>query len=827
MDDLLKDVRFGLRSLVSQPAFTGVAVLSLALGIGLNTTIFSVVKAIALDSVHVDTPASLVEIYSSASEEFPHLTNSYPDYVDLRDGLESVVGLAAHAIVRAIVIRPSGDSELLAGETVTHNYFDLLGVNLATGRSFTPEEDQVQQTHAVVILSHNLWQSQFAGDSDVIGRSLTLSGRDYAVVGVAPPEFTGTIPGLRPEFWVPTAMIESVTFSGIQASTGSRGELSRREYRGARWLFVKGRMRDGVEVATVQAEADIIMSRLAREYVDTNEDTRASVLPGVRFHPLLDGIVNQASIVLLGAVGLVLLIACANVANLLLAKASARGQEIALRLAVGATRVRIVRQLMTEALLLAGVGCLLGIGLAYGLASLASRWKPPVPIPLSFSYQVDAQVALFAAFVSAVAAVAFGLIPALRTATPNLLPSLKGDGSGSSQTGRGNLRWNRVLVVGQLATSLVLLVAGALLTRAVVEARHVDLGFDPAPIASLSFNLEMNNYDLERAVVFRRALMERVGGLAGVDAVALSSRLPLSPDINMDGIWVPGQHGPDDDPAPIDAVRVGPDYFRVTGIPLVYGRGFREDERGDTASVAIINETMARQFWPDRSPVGELVYPGGFDEDPVTIVGIARDHKVRSLGEEPTPYIHFPFSQSRSFRTGVLVRSRLGADAILPRVRAEILAMEPAIVFTEESTAEEVVDVTLAPTRLAAGFMGSFGGLALVLAAVGLYGVIAYTVSRRIREMGLRMALGATGRDILVEVLGQGLKLAAVGIGVGSLAAMALARILGSLLYGVSVVDPMAYLGAASVLLLVAGLANLFPAWRASRVNPMVALRDE
>jgi predicted permease len=827
MQAILIDLRYALRTLLQKPGFTVVAVLSLALGIGLNTTIFSVVNAVLLKRIPVKDPERLVEVYSALAEEMPYLTSSYLDYLDLRNGADVFEGLAAHAFARGILFR-DGKSELITGEVVTANYFEVLGIEAQHGRTFLPEEDETEGSHPVVVVSHGFWQRRLGGDPAAIGKTLRISGIEYDLIGVAPENFSGTIPGLMPEFWAPTGMIQKLRFSGIQAEMTSPEGVTRREKRGTRWLFVNGRLAPGRTLEEARAQVSTVFARLAREYPATNEKVKSSVLPtsGVRFHPMIDSFLNQASTVLLAAVGMVLLIACANVANMLLARATNRRREIALRLAVGASRADLVRQLMCESFVLAAFGAVAGLALAAVAGQVLSALEPPLPVPVTFAIGVDLNVIAYAVGLAIATSLVFGLAPAFRAARPDLVPSLKGDSTASNAPARGS--WlSKALVVGQLAVSLVLLIAGALLTRALVAAQHADLGFDPSRIVSLSFDLGMNNLSVEEAEAFKPLLVERLEGLPGVEAVSLATRMPLAPDINMEGVLIPGQHRPDDDPTTIDATYVDANYFRVVGVPIVEGRGFEESDRAGSPPVVVVNEAMARRYWPNGSAVGQRLYTEGFDGPSFEIVGVARDHTVRSVGEEPRPYMHFVWAQTPSVLTTVMARVRGDAAAAIPLLEREILALNPEIVFTEKATAQEVVDLTLLPTRAGAGLLGAFAGLALALAAVGLYGVIAYSVSRRTREVGLRMALGARSSDVVRMVLAGGMRLAILGLVIGAVASAFLARVLESYLYGVSSIDWLAYLAAAGVLLLVASAANLIPALRASRVSPMSALRYE
>jgi predicted permease len=444
---------------------------------------------------------------------------------------------------------------------------------------------------------------------------------------------------------------------------------------------------------------------------------------------------------------------------------------------------------------------------------------------IAFDFGIDVTVLLFAVGVSAATALLFGLAPAWSASRPELVTGLKDALAGSGRGRQRRVTLRDALVVVQLALSLVLLVAGALLARGLLTARGTDIGFDPGPISSLSFNLQMNGYDLDRAMVFRERGIRQLRALPGVAAVSPASRLPLAPDINMEAVKVPGRHGPGDDATPIDAVYVGADYFTVIGVPVIAGRAFTEDDVAQARRVAIVNETMARRYWPGRSAVGQRFHPGDFDQPAVEIVGVARDHKVRSVGEAPRPYLHYPIERSRT--VSLLARTRMPAAAALPALRDALRALEPDIVFTEDTTASQVAETTMAPTRIGAMLIGAFGTLALLLAAVGLYGVIAYAVSLRTREVGIRMALGAERRQVLRLVLAQGGRLALVGAGVGAVAAAATGRVLESLLYGVSAYDPLAYAAAAGILLIVALAANLAPAIAAARIDPLMALRSE
>lgn len=826
MSELIQDLKHGVRLLSRRPGFTAVAVASLALGIGLNTTLFSVVNAVLLKKTPVEAPERLVEIYSSLNAEYPQMTTSYPDYLSIRDAADTLEGVAAHAFVRGI-LSTGGTPVLTTGEAVSASYFDVLGVRPALGRGFRAEENAGEGQDSVAVLSHGLWQRRFGGRPDILGQPVALSGVQYTVVGVAPAGFSGVLPGFEPQFWVPVTMVDRLSFAGVQSATDNDPGASRLERRGQRWLFVKGRLAAGKSVAEAQAQVETVFARLRQEYPLTNERTRASVLPAseIRFHPLVDRYVEAASAVLLAAVALVLAIACANVANMLLASGAARRRELAVRAAIGASRARLMRQLLSESLLLAALGGGLGVLIADGAGQLLTRLpKDTLPVPVHFDVQLDPSVLAFAALASLVTTALSGMVPAWSASRLELVPALKADATGLGPV-RRRLALRDALVVGQLALSLVLLVAGALLTRGLLVARGTDLGYDPAPLSSIGFNLQMNGYDLDRATALRQRVIEQLRALPGVTAVSIASRLPLAPDINMEAVWIQGHHQPGDEATPIDAVGVGADYFRAVDVPILEGRPLSDEDVAARRRVVVVNEAMAKRYWPGRSALGQHVYTEGFDHEPHQVVGVARDHKVRSVGEPPRPYLHFPAEASRM--VSLAVRTAVRPESALPALRAAILKLEPAIVFTEDVPAAELAAQTLAPTRIGAVLLGAFGGLALLLAAVGLFGVISYSVSQRTREVGVRMALGARPRDVLRLVLRQGGRLAVAGVATGALLAALVGRVLESLLYGVSPRDPLAFGLAAAVLLAVAAAANLAPALTAARVDPMRALRSE
>jgi predicted permease len=817
------DLRHGFRQLLLQPGFSAAAVGSLAIGIGLTTTLFCVVNAVLLRGAPVRQPHRLVEIYSGIPE-YPQLTSSYPDYLSIRERADVFQGVAAHSWVRAVLTggeRP----RLVTGESVSANYFDVLGISPALGRGFTAEEERVPLAAPVIVVSHGLWQRQFGGRPDAIGKTLQLSGQSYSIVGIAPPSLHGAVPGIPADFWVPVSMIDLFEFSGVSWTSDNDPAPTRLEQRGSRWLFVKGRLAEGRTVEQARSQVDAIFASLRSEFPVTHKNVQASVVSAasIRFHPAIDGYIRGGSVVLLTAVGLVLLIACVNVANMLLARSTAREREVAIRAALGAGRGRIIGQLLGEGVVLAAIGGTLGILIAnWGSQAFSVFETEAFPVPVDFDVSVDGTVLVFAIVVSLLTSVLFGLAPAVSASKVDLVSALKASSAVDGSGGKRRIPLRDVLVAGQMAFCVVLLVAGSLLTRALLTARATDIGYDPTPLSFLSFNLRMIGYDQPRATALKDRALETIAALPGVVAVSYATRLPLAPDITMDGIKIPGRHSASDQSTPVDRVAVGPNYFQTVGVPIVSGREFTAEEIREGLRVAVINETMARRYWPDGSAIGRRFHLGELADPPHEIVGVARDHAVRSVGEEPRPYLHLPTDEG-----GLLVRTTTPAVSALPMLRETLWKLEPNIVFKDDVSAAEVAAETMGPTRIGAGLLGTFGALALLLAAIGLYGVIAYSVSLRTREVGIRMAVGADRSRIVRMVLGQGTRLAAAGIVVGGLVALATTRVLASLLYGVSPFDPAAYAVACGLLLAVACLANLVPALSAARIDPLRALKAE
>lgn len=821
------DLRFALRWLRKSPGFTLVAVASLAVGIGFNTALFAIADALLFRPLPVAHPDRLADVYTSAplTAAGRYGTSSYPDYADLRAGNDVFDDLIGYTPMLGAM--NLGDrSRLTLGEIVTGNYFPVLGVHAAVGRTLSPG-DAAPGAPRVAMISYQYWSRELARRPDAAGLPLKLRGNPYTIVGVAPRGFTGMTPGLAPELWVTTAS-EDVDPVGMLDVVPSPTGATRLERRGERWLFLKGRLKPGVTVAAARANLEVVMARLAATYPATNKGRGITVRPSsdVRIHPAVDARIAPVALGLMVVVALVLLTACANVASMLLARASARQREIGIRLAIGATRGRLVRQLATEAAALAVIGAAAGVVLAWGLLRIVETIRLPIPIPLVFDLRVDGRVLLFTSTVTAAAALAAGLVPALRASRPDLTADLRGDAIVAQRAGR---RWTLRdgLVTAQMAVTALLLVVAALLTRSLIASEAANVGFQADRLAVVSVNTNMVRYTSARSRQFFDEALARVRRIPGVQSAALVTRVPFSVNGNTWDIWVPGRHRAGQSGDTTEVTSVSPDYFETIGVPILEGRGFTDADTPDTPRVAIVNETMARRYWPGASAVGKTVRARGADGPEYQIVGVVADYKVTSVGGPPTPFLHLARTQRPGPYACLIARTRGDAAALLREMRGGLLQLEPNLVFVENQTMEGEVETTLFPMRMGAWLVSGVGLVAMLLAAVGLYGVIAYSVARRTREIGIRLALGARPASVVGLVMRQGFGLAAVGLALGCLIAAAATRTIAGVLYGVGVADPVAWGGAAIVLLAVAALANLVPARRAARVHPSEALRTE
>ena len=807
LEVLWQDLRYAARMLRRSPAFTAVAVLTLALGIGANTAIFSVVNAVLLCPLPYREPGRLVELWGNVKRATVERRGaSYPDYQDWRGQSRSFETMAAFDGA-SFTLTGVDEPERLAGEYVSQPYFALLGVNPAVGRAFRPEEDRVPERDAVVILSDSLWKRRFGADPAIAGRAIALGGRGYTVIGVMPPWFRGVTD--TADVWVPFLM------------SGTAEDLAERGNRG---FVALARLKPGVSQARAQAELDGISKRLEKAWPATNEGRAVELSP---LATEIFGDLRQPLMVLLAAVAFVLLIACTNVANLLLARSEARQREIALRIALGAGRGRVLGQLITESCLLAFVGAAAGILLAgWGVRALMAA--SPVTFPSYIHPGLDPRVAWFTMLISAAAGLALGLAPAAQVRPGNLHEAFKQASSHAAQN-RGGRQFRNLLVVAEVAFAMLLLVSAGLLIRSVQQLAAIHPGYDPDRLLTLRISLPGPAQD-GRAIVSAREILRRVAQIPSVASAAAGSDIPLG---GSSAIFYSAEGQP-----PVNAAstprayihRATPDFFKTLRIRLVAGRTFTETEMQGNSNVAIVSENVAKRFWPRQDPIGKRVKGGGpASPSPwLTIVGVVNEMKYRGLPNNPTadPDLFLPFAErQRTF--SLLVRTPLEPASLAPSVRKVLREAEPSAVVFNVSTMAEFVSRETSRSRFTGWLMGIFASAALLLAMIGIYGVMSYVVSRRTQEIGVRMARGAARADVLRMVVGRGMGLIAIGLGLGVAGALAFTRLIGSLLYGVTATDLTTFAAAALALAAVALAACLIPAARASRIDPAVALRNE
>jgi predicted permease len=816
MNDLLRDLRYAWRMLLASPAFTLVAVLSLALGIGANVTIFTLVNAVFLQPLPVARPAELVSIYTTQPEYPGFIESSHLNLVDLEEDRKTFSGVAAFMPITVTLrgLRGEEPPERIAGDLVSADYFDVLGVRPALGRTFLPAEEK-PGAEPVVVLSHGFWRRRFGGDESLVGKSLTLNGQKFTVVGVAQEGFRGTSVLAVRDLWVPLGVRRAVVPPPVVDWFDGRVGLM---------LNAVGRLRPGVSFAQAEAATRTMARRLEQEYPEANEGRSFALVPFVKATISPNGrrVVVLVSAFLMTMVALVLALACANVANLLLFRALGRRREIAARLALGAGRGRVVRQLLTESLLLAFLGGAAGLLLAVWGRSVAWALRPPtMPDVLDLSF--DLRVLGFALGITVLTGVLFGLAPALQTSRPDVVTALK-DAAAATPGRRRSLVLN-LLVVGQIALSLVLLIGTGLFVRSFRQAQSLDPGFAAGELLVLSFNLGSEGYDEPRALGFLRQTLEEVSALPGVRSVALASNRPFG--IGLGGsVYVMGrQSAVPDEGLGVQTDAVSPGYFQAAGIPLLSGRDFNSADGPDAPLVAIVNETLAERLWPGGDPLGQRL---GFigSEDFVEVVGIARDARYESLAAEPRPYLYFALPQSYGGETTLYVRTGDPAG-VLDSVRRTVQALDPNLPLVGVRPVSEIVHQLLWAPRTGASLLAFFGLLGLVLAGIGAYGIMSYSVDQRRREIGIRMALGELRRDVMGRVLRRGLALVGLGLALGLAAALATTRLIGRVLYDVSAHDPVTFAVAPLVLAAAALLAMLLPARRATAVDPVAVLRSE
>jgi predicted permease len=817
METLLRDLRYSARALLQSPGFSTVAVLSLALGMGVNTAIFSVYNAIFLRALPVDAPEELVDVYAGDSVlEFGPL--SYPDYLDLRAQTSEVFSDMVAYDISIGVYEHGNESEYMYGEAVTGNYFSMLGIDATYGRTFIAGTDDAEGAQPTVVLSYQVWRDRFGSSEQVLGRSFRLSGVEYTIVGIAAEDFKGLLP-MSAAFWVP--ITQDPMIGGGLASLDDRDH---------RFLFsTKGRLLPEITFEEARAAVATVGERLAEAYPDSNSDVPFVALrtEDVGIHAMLDTPVRLFTLLLMGMVGLALLIACTNLASMLLARATQRRRETAVRLALGAGRRRLIRQLVTESVMLSLVGGLVGLLVATWLLSALLAVQPPFPIPLGFELGIDRGVLLFTAALSLATGVVFGLIPALQSTRLSLVEAIKGESPVSGRRG-GRMRLRSALVIGQVAVSMVLLVCTGLFLRSLANASAIEPGFDLRRGLVAVIDTSVADYSVEETQTFFGELRSRIESMPGVDSAALIRSLPLGPGITTTrAIPESAISDPEAEGIPADETAIGVNYFSTLKIPLLRGRDFLSSDTAESLPVAIVNQTLAQRLWPDQSAIGQRLKVEYRGDELFEVVGVAANGKYRTLGEDPRAFVYIPFAQSSDRRMSVVASTSVDPGTLFAALRAEVRSLDPNLPVFDLKTIAEHMQIMLFVPRLIAALVGGLGSLAMLLGVIGLYGIVAYSVARRTREVGIRMALGARRSDVVRQIVAEGMRRVVYGVALGLGLALLATRMLGAWLYEISPTDPVTFCGIAALLFAVAFLAAYGPARRAARLDPMVALRRE
>ncbi len=819
MNSFLQDCRYAMRMLLKRRLFTAIVVLTLAVGIGANTAVFSLINAVMFRPLPFDDADRIVEVHRKDLDDF----FSHLDYQEYRDRSDVFESMACWSYA-PISIGLDEASELRFGQIVSGEYFKVLGVHAIRGRVFGPSDDVSPGAHPVAVVSYRFWQRTFGGSADTVGRTLMLSGHPFSIVGVAPEGFVGVTPGIQPDVWVPTMMQGKVFLDEDLLSDRTDG-----------WLRVIGRLKPDISLKQAQARIDLVAAHLPDVDPDRYENERALLVrpSGIGLPPEARPMALGLTALLMAMVGLVLLIACANVANLLLVRSAERRSEIAVRLALGAGRLRLVRQLLTESVLLALLGGGVGLLLAVWIADVAEALQPELPygVSLSLDFGVDVRVLAFAAVVSALTGVLFGLAPALQATQGQVVPALK-DTIGTSGSGRKHSRLLSGLVIGQVAVSIVLLIGAGLFVRSLLRAESIQPGFDHENVLAVSLGFALHNYDEDTGPAFYDGLLERVRAMPEVDSASLNQCVPLSLVLNSSRYWVEGRppvRGPDgrEEPESVFQSTVSDGDFKTLGIGLLRGRDFNNLDTKDAPGVAIVNQAFAQRTWPGEDPIGKRISMESGDGPFLEIVGVVNTVKYVFIGEDPRPYLYLPFAQNYKSDMHLLVRTRGEPLGLVAPVREAIRSLDATVSPSDTRVLSDWIGVALLPARFAGALFGVFGALALLLATVGLYGVMSFTVGQRTREIGVRMALGARRQNVIALVLRRGAGLTLIGLVVGLVMSFVATRLVSALLYGITATDPVTFVGVSLILASVTLLACYLPARRATKINPVVALRVE
>ncbi|HEY2498930.1 MAG TPA: ABC transporter permease [Candidatus Angelobacter sp.] len=825
MNNIGQDIRYALRSLRKSPAFAAIAIITLALGIGANTAIFTVINAVFFHPIPVKDPARLMEIFTVDQRRFFGLTNNFfptgfPNAQDIQQRAQSFDGTTIYAFFFARVsMTVNGQPNQYFAQLSFGNYFDVLGVHAQLGRTFRPEEDRGLGSGPVVVLNHGFWERVFASNPNVIGQSVLLNGQGFTIIGVAPKGFQGTSVIGGPDMWIPMSMHDQV-LSGLNKTF-----FNERRFLG---FSMVGRLKPGVRPEQAKSELKTIASDLETAFPLANKGRTFTL------QPLLESSIaanqrdqfKRAGIMMMAVVGIVLVIACFNIANLLLARAAGRKREISIRVAIGASRSRIVTQLLTEAMVLAISGGSLGLGLAWLGRDLMWRFRPPQLPADGMDISLDWHVMAFTFLVAIGTGLLFGMAPALQSSRPDLVSELKERAGGDLRKGR-RFGIRDVLISLQVAICLIALVGAGLFLLSLRNAREMDPGFDSNNLAMLSFDLGALNYDTARSREFQRRALEAAQNAPGIRSAALSNTIPLFIGGFGRTLFREGEDSNNGQSGHVAQIsEISPEYFKTMGIPLVRGQGFDSSVREDSPRVTIINETAARQIWPNEDPIGKR-FKFFKDTEFTKVIGIARDSKYNTLGEEARPYMYVPLIQTTETSVTVFFRTQGDPRSALSTVRTEVQAMDRNLPITNVWPIGEVISQSLWASSFGASLLTVFAMIAMALCAVGIYGVVGYSVGQRIREFGIRLALGAQPRDVLMMVLKHSAMIMALGLSAGLIIAFLLARLVVTFLYGVNTNSPLAFLAMAAVLAVVGVFAAYIPARRAAKVDPMVALHYE
>ena len=820
METILQDIRYGIRMLTKNPGVTAVAVLTLALGIGANAAIFSGVSAFTMRPLPVPEPDRVVRPVEIAEDRGISDEVSYPDFSDYRAQSTVFEAMSAEDML-PVALDSENQSDVVWGQVVSGSYFDVVRVKPMMGRTFLPEEDQAVGANPVVVISHSLWQRRFSSDPNIVGKTIRLSSRGYQVIGVMPPSFAGSKFALAMDFWAPMAMVED-----LRRSPGLLSD------RGSHWMNVLARLKPRVTMEQASQEMQKIAVRLNQAYPNERASTtsaRVETEIDARFEDAATAM-KSGSAIAMGIVGLVLLIACANVANLMLARASARRKEIGIRLALGASRVRLVRQLLTESLLLSLLGGAFGLLLAFWVTELLEGFVPVLEYNIVENFfALDTRALVFTLIISLATGLIFGLAPAWHSSNPEVVPILKGDLAAGERLRGRRFSLRSALVVVQVALSLAVLVCGGLFIKSFRKAQTMDPGFGTKNALIVSLNPELVGYDSERSRNFFRQVIDRAQSLPGVEGAATARLMPLGDSSNSNGpILKEGEtleRGSAGRTIMTNVVSAG--FFRTMQIPFVEGRDFDDRDQVKSQQVVIVNQKMAEMLWPGESAVGKRIFIGTDSREPNEVVGVVKTGRYRNLAEDPKPYFYYPMTQRRPARMMLVMRTNVDARGLVGAIRKEVQNVDRSVPVSAVRTMDEHMTYALWAPNMAASLSLAFGVVAILLSAVGLYSVMAYVVSQRTREVGIRMALGANRADVLKMIAAQGMRLAVIGVVIGLLLSLAMARALSSLLIGISGYDVTTFVVVSSLLVLVALIACYLPARRATKIDPLVALRYE